>query len=166
MPTIDVVRTEIEIAAPPERVFRALTDPRELGAWWGDGTYRTHDWRLDPTPGGAWSARTVDRDGLAGTLAGAVRIADAPRRLEYTWRASADDAESVVRYDLEPVRVDGVPGTRLTVTHVGPTATAVVRASLGWQGVVVCLRRESAVRTRHVVPSMRGRRLATRCERA
>ncbi len=34
-PEQDAVSQEIEIAAPPERVFRALTDPKQLFAWWG-----------------------------------------------------------------------------------------------------------------------------------
>lgn len=168
MPTIDVVRTEIEIAAPPERVFDALTDPRELGAWWGsDETYRTSDWQLDPTPGGEWSAHTVDADGIEGTLHGEVRVADAPHRLEYSWRASWDDGESVVRYELEPVRVGGAPGTRLTVTHTGPMATASAQASLGWQGVITCLAHDAALRRRSVVPSMhRTKRSVVRVVRA
>jgi hypothetical protein len=42
-----VIKAEIEIAASPERVFRALTDPTELAAWWGDSMmYRTYDWQM------------------------------------------------------------------------------------------------------------------------
>jgi len=26
---------EVEVAAPPERVFAGLTDPAELAVWWG-----------------------------------------------------------------------------------------------------------------------------------
>ena len=47
---------EIEIAAPPDIVFDALTTPADLAAWWGaEGVYRTHDWKLDLRPGGEWS---------------------------------------------------------------------------------------------------------------
>ena len=46
---------DIEIEAPPERVFDAWTDPRQLAAWWGEeGTYRTRNWRCDVRPGGSW----------------------------------------------------------------------------------------------------------------
>jgi len=34
MPDQDSIVTEIEIAAPPERVFEALTDPAQLMLWW------------------------------------------------------------------------------------------------------------------------------------
>ena len=33
-PDQDAIVTEIEIAAPPERVFQALTDPAQLMLWW------------------------------------------------------------------------------------------------------------------------------------
>lgn len=36
VPPGTVVET-VEIAAPPERVFDALTDPAEVGAWWRGG---------------------------------------------------------------------------------------------------------------------------------
>src|SRR5690242_7111517 len=34
-PDQDTVASEIEIAAPPERVFKALTDQKQLFHWWG-----------------------------------------------------------------------------------------------------------------------------------
>ena len=119
-----VVRTVIDIAAPPARVFDALTDPRELAAWWGgaDGAQRVLDCDADPRPGGAWHVRTVGPDGAERETAGEYRVVDAPRRLEHSWRATDDDDASVVRYDLEPLDVGGADGTRLTVTHTAPAA--------------------------------------------
>lgn len=52
-PDQDAVVTEIDIAAPPERVFQALTDPAQLMLWWvatpqrrtlGDG--RASGWQM------------------------------------------------------------------------------------------------------------------------
>jgi uncharacterized protein YndB with AHSA1/START domain len=140
----DAIRADVEIAAPPERVFEALTDARQLATWWGgDDAYRTRDWRIDARPGGTWSARTTDPFGRDGTIGGTILTLDAPHRLEYTWRASWEgDAESVVRYELEPADVDGRPGTRLTVTHDVPAGiTAAAHSAFGWAGVVVCLAR-------------------------
>ena len=34
---------EIEVAAPPERVFAALIDPAKLAAWWGSGVRKFHE---------------------------------------------------------------------------------------------------------------------------
>jgi uncharacterized protein YndB with AHSA1/START domain len=44
---------QIEIAAPPSRVFAALTDPAQLLAWWGNrATFPSTHWELDPRVGG------------------------------------------------------------------------------------------------------------------
>jgi uncharacterized protein YndB with AHSA1/START domain len=117
----DAIETTIDIAASPERVFAALTDPQELAAWWGsDDTYRTRDWHVDARPDGEWSARTIDPSGKEGSIAGKFTIVDRPSVLESTWRASWDEiGTTTVRYDLSPVIVDDTPGTRLTVTHTG-----------------------------------------------
>jgi uncharacterized protein YndB with AHSA1/START domain len=115
------VHATVEIAAPPERVFRALTDPRELAAWWGsDDTYRSHDWQIDARPGGAWSARTTDANGRVSTVRGEFIVVEPPRLLEYTWLASWDGfAPTTIRCELVAVDVGGTPGTRLTLVHGG-----------------------------------------------
>ena len=47
--TINVVA---DIAVPPERLFRALTDPTELAKWWGaKSVYLTERWEVDLRPG-------------------------------------------------------------------------------------------------------------------
>ena len=111
------VKAEIQLAASPERVFRSLTDPTELAAWWGsDEMYRTHSWTIDLRPGGKWSALARGADGSDMTIDGEYLEVDPPRRLVYTWRPSWDDyAVTTVRYDLVPTSA----GTRLTVTHTG-----------------------------------------------
>ena len=115
------VRTTIDIAASPERVFAALIDPQELAAWWGStDTYRTHDWRVDARPDGEWDARTTDPSGKEGSIHGKFIVVDRPSVLESTWHASEDGLDTTtVRYDLVPAIVHDAPGTRLTVTHTG-----------------------------------------------
>ncbi|MGI8508855.1 MAG: SRPBCC family protein [Gemmatimonadaceae bacterium] len=115
------VHASIDIAAPLERVFTALLDPRELAAWWGSvDTYRTRDWHVDPQVGGEWSTRTVGPSDEEATVRGEYLVVDAPHVLEYTWRASWNDfAPTRVRYELAPTLVHGVSGTRLTVAHTG-----------------------------------------------
>ena len=141
----DTVRSTVEIAAPPEHVFAALTDPRELAEWWGSAhTYRTRDWRVDARPGGGWSVRTIDADGREASVHGEYRVVDPPRVLELTWRASWDDfAPTIVRYELVPVTVRGVSGTRITVTHTGVGATACATSGVvygaEWLGTITCL---------------------------
>jgi uncharacterized protein YndB with AHSA1/START domain len=111
------VHAAVEIAAPPDRIFRALTDPRELPEWWGSpDTYRTFDWSVDLKPGGQWScsARTPDQE--LSTVRGEYRAIDPPRLLEFTWLASWEQfLPSVVRIEIEPTRT----GARVTIVHRG-----------------------------------------------
>src|SRR6266511_4467226 len=58
------INAVVDIAARPEAVFRALTDPKELEAWWGsEDTYRTSDWKIDLRVGGQWSCAAKDPSG-------------------------------------------------------------------------------------------------------
>ena len=55
---------EIFIAAPPERVFQAITDPKQAPLWWGQkGMYRITEWKGDVRPGGKWSSAGIGDDG-------------------------------------------------------------------------------------------------------
>src|SRR5689334_14826520 len=62
--TEGVIHASVEIAAPPERVFRALTDGDEVVRWWGSPeTYRLTDFAADVRVGGQWRSRGVAVDG-------------------------------------------------------------------------------------------------------
>lgn len=143
-PAAGVVRGTIEIAASPERVFEALTNPRELASWCGsEEMYRTHDWHVDARPGGTWSARTVDAAGNEGTVGGTFSVVDPARVIEHSWLASWDDFRlSTVRYDIAPAVVDDVASTRLTVTHTIAQHTGSVGPhTFDWAGVITSLAR-------------------------
>lgn len=119
-----VIRASVDIAAPPADVFRALVDPRELSAWLG-GTAMPASPRDDlppelwaASPGAPWRAPAIAPDGTTGTVAGEYLSVVPPQRLETTWRASWNDfATERVRFELVPIDVSGVEGTRVTVTH-------------------------------------------------
>ena len=50
----DELVNEIQIAAPPERVFKALVDPRQVVKWWGQtGMYRATEYKSDLRVGGS-----------------------------------------------------------------------------------------------------------------
>jgi uncharacterized protein YndB with AHSA1/START domain len=134
----DVVEERIFIEAPPERVFRALTTPEELIAWWGDPReYRCTSWTLDLRVGGRWRS---EGDGAAGgrfTVEGEFLEIEPPRVLAFTWSPSW--------VEVPPTRVRIVlearpGGTHLTWTHSGfagyPRALAAHRGGLpsvvGW----------------------------------
>ena len=153
-PATDTVRAVVDIAAPPDAVFHALSDPGELAAWLGGeesgGERRPGDSSGGPgTPplhlaaGRSWRAPALAPDGTPGSVGGEYLVVDPPRRLESTWRASWDDfAPDRVRFELAPIDVGGAPGTRLTLTHtrgvaglhvtaqaaVWPTARAIPQA--------------------------------------
>jgi uncharacterized protein YndB with AHSA1/START domain len=119
-----IARATIEIAASPEDVFHALTDPRELAAWLGDvDDYAAGAWTPDAAAGASWSAPVIAPGGAPGLVRGEFLVVDSPRRLVCTWHASWDHYQrTIVRYELEPIRVDGAEGTRVTVFHTAPAA--------------------------------------------
>ena len=54
----DVADREIvlsrDFAAPREMVFRAWTDPEQVGQWWGPQGFTTTTSEIDVRPGGRW----------------------------------------------------------------------------------------------------------------
>jgi len=131
--TDGAVRAVIEIAASPEDVFEALTNPRELAAWLGGvDDYSPGEWNDEPSAGVTWRSPAIGPDGVDGTVRGEFLVVDAPRRLVSTWHASWDHyARTIVRYELEPMDVEGVAGTRVTVIHSAPAARALHVSQFG-----------------------------------
>jgi len=92
----DAIVTEIEIAAPPERLFTALTDTKQLVRWWGeDGRVKAKRWEIDPRVGGPWCFEAWDATGktvINGIsdfrASGEIVEYDPPRLLAYTWVAN------------------------------------------------------------------------------
>lgn len=131
---------EIEIDAPPERVFQALTDPGEIPQWWSEeGHYRTTTAEIDLRPGGRY--RLAGESARLGTfeVTGVYRVIDAPRRLVFTWTPSWQEEAraSVVDISLESAG----PRTRVRVVHRGFTgAAARDEHAGGWPSVLGMLR--------------------------
>jgi uncharacterized protein YndB with AHSA1/START domain len=59
-PDLDAIVSEIEIAAPPERVFRALTDRAQLIRWWDNDACKCSVWEMDARVGGKWHFEASD----------------------------------------------------------------------------------------------------------
>ena len=137
-PDNDPVVNEIEIAAPPERVFRALTDKNEALVWGTDESYETTEWELDPRLGGAWHFTARERkSGKEYKHRGEVLEIDPPRLLAHTWLADFHEVPSqrtVVRWELTPTK----RGTILKVTHSGLALLPASRKSYaqGWPGLI------------------------------
>lgn len=88
---------------PPERVWRALTDPAELGAWLMPADFA-------PEPGHTF---TFDARPSLGMIEGEVLDVDPPRLLRCRW--SGVFGQTIVTFSLTPVG----GGTLLRVTHGG-----------------------------------------------
>lgn len=133
--TAGLLLASVEIGAPPERVFRALTT-KEITSWWGSAdTYRTTSWTSDFRVGGAWLAEGVGQDGAPFSVGGEYIEIDPPRRLVQTWRAGWDGGHpTTLIYGLEAIE----GGTRLTLRHegFGQRADSCSRHANGWERVL------------------------------
>jgi uncharacterized protein YndB with AHSA1/START domain len=140
----DAVVLEIDIDASPERVFRALTDPQELSAWWNEGSDSGGQaWELDARVGGHWKTSGVSKSMGAWETWGQIVELDPPRVLAMTWHERLDKprpfGETLVRYELEP----SGSGTRIHFTHSGFAGyrDAFEDYSKGWHPVFSLLRK-------------------------
>lgn len=106
----------VEIAAPPERVYRALAS-EEIVQWWGsDDLYRTQKWEGDVRPGGKWRVIGRGADGQDFEVKGEYLQTDAPKLLSHTWEPDWGGGQPTrVTYRLESIE----GGTRVTVRHEG-----------------------------------------------
>ncbi|HEX8795924.1 MAG TPA: SRPBCC domain-containing protein [Polyangiaceae bacterium] len=111
-----LILASVEIAAPIERVFGAITSD-EITKWWGSpDEYHVTEYTADVRPGGKWQSTGVGADGHAFSVGGEFREIDPPRLVVHTWVAPWDgNSETVVTYRLEPIE----GGTRVTVRHEG-----------------------------------------------
>ena len=115
--TTGTIFATVEIAAPPERVFAALTSADDVTKWWGSAdTYRTTEWSMQLVAGAAWKGSGTGADGSPFSVEGEIVEVDAPRKLVWTWRAAWDGGHTTtVTYRLEPIE----GGTRLVMRHDG-----------------------------------------------
>src|SRR5271154_2143603 len=129
-PDQNTIVGEIFIAAPPARVFQAITDPEQMPLWWGArGLYRITEWKADLRVGGKWSSDGVGADGKPFRVEGEYLEVDPPRLLVHTWIANwSGNRETVVRWELEPTDVHGLhpcgpkragTGTMLKIRQTG-----------------------------------------------
>jgi uncharacterized protein YndB with AHSA1/START domain len=128
--TEGLILATVEIAAPPERVFRALAS-KEITEWWvRPGVFDTREWSGDVRVGGRWRATGVAR-GRPYALEGEFLEIDAPHKLVHTWHLEGmPDAASVVTYLLEPI----AKGTRITLRHsANSSRESSIANSAGWE---------------------------------
>jgi uncharacterized protein YndB with AHSA1/START domain len=145
---------EIFIAAPPERVFQAISDPAQLSQWWGQqGMYRVTEWKGDLRPGGKWSSAGVSVDGKSFLVEGEYLEVEPPRLLVHTWVASwSGPLKTVVRWELEARNVHNLQsrgpqkagtGTMLKIRQEGFTTDSkdALDHATGWKYVLGWMQR-------------------------
>ena len=126
----DAVQVEMFIAAPPARVFQAISDPLQTSQWWGQkGLYRVTKAESDVRPGGKWISSGVGADGKEFSVSGKYLEVVPPRLLVHTWNPSYQNLpETIVRWELEAHEVHGLQsrgpgkigtGTLVRVRHSG-----------------------------------------------
>jgi uncharacterized protein YndB with AHSA1/START domain len=129
-----VILATVEIAVPPERVFRALTTA-ELAQWWGEeGAYRVTSHKADLRVGGSWVSTGKGADGKAFSVSGTILEIEPPHRLVQTWKYDwQGSGETKLTYQLEAIE----GGTRLTVRHEGfADPKAAESHTSGWERVL------------------------------
>ncbi len=119
---------DFELRHPPEKVWRALTDPALIAQW----LLPVAGFR--PEPGAAFTFQAPAAPGWDGTVACELLEAEPPRTLRYTWRVPFAGAalDTVVTFTLTPT----ASGTRLSVEHAGfapDQRRALGGARYGWQ---------------------------------
>lgn len=142
----DSVITEIEIAAPPERVFNALIDPAQLTRWFTNPGCPTKLWEMDAKAGGRYRYVTEEGSTKVNEVSqfechGEILEIDPPRLLAYSWIANWHENKSlrtIVRWELS----GSAAGTRVRVTHSGlaPEPAAHKDYSGGWTGALQMLK--------------------------
>jgi uncharacterized protein YndB with AHSA1/START domain len=102
----DAIERTLELAASPERVWTALTDPRELARWFPDEVTE-----LEPRAGGAGWLRWSQH----GRFAVRFEVFDPPRHLVWTWSRSPDTAVDDGPSTRVEWRLDARPGGGTTL---------------------------------------------------
>lgn len=117
------VLVSIDIAASPERVFRALTDPADLMAWWAFPLgCRVGEWQVELRVGGQWRMSGRGTNGEPVEAEGEYLLVDAPHRLAFRWRPNWEPGPgTIVSYHLEATG----GGTRVTLRHQRQSSLAV-----------------------------------------
>jgi uncharacterized protein YndB with AHSA1/START domain len=146
-PDQDAIIAEIQIAAPPERVFKAISDEGELMCWFTSPECPVQRWKMEPRAGGHYSYVTQKGSIVVNGISefechGEIVEFDPPRLLAYTWYANWHDdpkRSTMVRWELTPRQ----GGTHVKVTHTGLASLPIASKdySQGWPGVVEQLKK-------------------------
>jgi len=109
------LRLERRYEVPPEKVWRAWTDPKALTAWFGPGEANSVTLaETDVRVGGRFHVVFRMPDGQEHDVSGMYREVQPGRKLVFTWAwKSTPERESLVTVSLEPAGT----GTQMNFLH-------------------------------------------------
>lgn len=136
-PDHDTIVSEIDIAAPADRVFRGICDPATVRR---RAPYLSV-FEMDLRVGGKWRMEiTMEKPHRGVSVVrhtGEILEYDPPRLIAYTWTGNFHNdpkSQSIVRWELTPTK----SGTHVKVTHSGLASepAACKDYAGGWPGVL------------------------------
>jgi uncharacterized protein YndB with AHSA1/START domain len=107
----DSIAFEVELNHPPEKVWRAVTDPALLTEW----LLPVVGLELELEPGAAFTFKTQPYPPWDGTVRCKVLEIEAQRKLSYTWVVGDMALDTVVTFTLTPTAT----GTHLSLVQSG-----------------------------------------------
>lgn len=105
----ETVSLDFDLPHPPQKIWRALTDPALLSEW----LLPVADLALEP--GAPFAFRTQPQPGWDGTVHCRFVEIEPLRKLAYTWSVGDMDIDTVVTFTLTPTD----SGTRLSLVQTG-----------------------------------------------
>lgn len=121
-----VLRFERRLAHPPEKVWRSLTEPERLAAWFPQGV----EYEDEPAVGGRLRFHWPEGD--EPPFGGEITAFDSPRLFEYSWD------EEVLRWELRPDGAGG-KGCVLVFTDTMQDHGRAARNASGWHACLDAL---------------------------
>jgi uncharacterized protein YndB with AHSA1/START domain len=107
----DAISFELDLHHPPEKVWRALTDPALLAEW----LLPVLGHELQLALGAAFTLKTEPQPGWDGTVSCRFLEIEPHRRLSYTWLVGDGFLETVVTFTLNST----ASGTQLSIVQSG-----------------------------------------------
>ncbi len=101
------VERSLWIAAPPERVWRAITDAKEIEAWFSPGS----PWEISELAEGGTVVWHADGEDAVHVI----QLVEPPRRFAYRYEPAPPETPLTTTYTLD----DENGGTRVTVRETG-----------------------------------------------
>lgn len=138
VPDVEVSR---RVAASPEAVFRAFTDPATLARWFSPSSdIGTEVLELDPREGGGYRLRFALPDGGRPVVLGRFLEVRAPERLVFTWTWEPPDPHAGIETEVTVTLAGDGTGTLVYVRHARfPDREVRDRHDEGWAGTLARL---------------------------